>query len=92
MKLWDLLPIIKDYQPTFVIFKGDTLIDVLSFEELATNDNINQLSVRKMKTQYGDGKTTFLFDCEGLEDEKKEKRTTKSKRLHITPRNEFIKK
>lgn len=92
MKLWDLLPIIKDYKPTFVIFKGDTLIDVLSFEELATNDNINQLSVRKMKTQYGDGKTTFLFDCEGLEDEKKEKRTTKSKRLHITSCNEFIKK
>lgn len=81
MKLWDLLPIIKDTQPMFVIFKGDTLIDVLTFEQLATNNILNQLYVRKMRTQYGDGRTTYLFDCEGLNDEKEKKRTTKSKRL-----------
>ena len=65
MLLWDLLTVIKDVKPVFMIFKNNSFVNLFTFEELATDNVTNQLNVRKIHTQYGDGRTTYIIDCEG---------------------------
>lgn len=65
MTIWDLLTVIKDSNPRFMIFKNRTFINEFSFEDLATNNAVNQLYVKKIHTQYADGRTIYVIDCEG---------------------------
>ena len=62
--LWDLLPLIKDVKPLFMVFLNGEFSNIYSFEELATANDVNQHPVRKIHTQYGDGRTTYIIDCE----------------------------
>lgn len=62
--LWDLLPLIKDVKPSFMIFINGEFNNLYTLEEIATNNDVNQHPVRKIHTTYGDGKTTYIIDCE----------------------------
>lgn len=64
--IWDLLIIIKDIKPTFCVFKNGTFINAFTYEGLATNNAVNQLFVKNIHTQYGDGHTIYVIDCEGI--------------------------
>lgn len=65
MQIWDLLTVIKDSNPRFMIFKNRIFINEFSFEDLATNNAVNQLFIKKIHTQYADGRTIYVIDCEG---------------------------
>lgn len=64
LKIWDLLTVIKDVKPLFMVFRGKDFVNLYTFEELATTNDVNQWLVHKIRTQYGDGRTTYIIDCE----------------------------
>lgn len=65
MCIWELLTVIKDIKPCFMLISNGGSIKSYSFEELATDNRANSKEVRKIHTMFGNGKTTYLIDCEG---------------------------
>lgn len=64
-KIWDVIAIIKDINPLFKVSINGVYDNIYSYEEIATNNILNQYEITKLKTQLTDNKTMYIIDCEG---------------------------
>ena len=62
--IWDLMCTIQDARPIFIVSVNSHFVDVYTFGEMALNDTMQNLIIRKMRIRSVNGKPTYILDCE----------------------------
>lgn len=65
LTLFDLLTIIKDNSPLFLISKPDEPRKLMTFREVATDNDLLSCDVAKMRTTSIEGNTTYCLNLRG---------------------------
>lgn len=62
VKVFELVTVIRDAYPLFVVSIDDVFKDILTFSEMALNDDYLNCTISKMRVKSLQGKPTYILN------------------------------